>query len=462
MKEEEKELGKKRQMHVYEDGRICIWRFFSNFFPCVGIFLLSIAVLMALLVLTSCIPNESIKAQMVGSALSYQKEEPYVFGENGRFNGVVDNYADAILLNVLWNIKSEEPVKSALDTKYYDGGEYGENWGFYCAINGTNPNTDYSRYWHGSVIWLRPLLLIANVAQIKLIGFGVAVFLLFFNLVLLFRQKQYFASVALTLSLFAAGFLKIRLSLEYQPAFLVCLCMCIFFLLLEKKKDSYLLYLSVVSGVWIAFVDFLTTELLTILIPLILVFIVRAENGRLGTLKNNIRLSFQCGLAWGLSYAMTFVTKWTAVSLATGENRFLTSVASAEVRMYGVDAEEGLPLIKQIPYAVFANLSTLFGGRVRVDFPRIFLGMAVVFCLWGAVFYLFRGEKNREMFHLMLLLGAVPYVRYMVLSNHSYLHEFFTYRAQAATILAMFAALWFQLDKKLLNFKKGRKRGYAP
>lgn len=103
--------------------------------------------------------------------------------------------------------------------------------------------------------------------------------------------------------------------------------------------------------------------------------------------------------------------------------------------MYGVDAEEGLPLIKQIPYAVFANLSTLFGGRLRVDFPRMLLGMALVFGLWGAIYYLFHGQKNREMFLLMLLLGVVPYVRYLALSNHSYLHEFFTYRAQAATIL---------------------------
>lgn len=450
--------GKNRQIHICQGKDTCIRRFFAAFFPCAGIFLLTIAFLAALLVLTSCIPNESIKKRLLDSALSYQQKEPYVFGENGRFNGIADNYADAILLNVLWNIKSDDPVRSALDTQYYDGEEYGENWGLYCAINGTEPNTDYSRYWHGSVIWLRPLLLVADVDQIKLIGLGAAVFLLGINLILLFRQKQYFAAVALTVSLLAAGFLKIRLSLEYQPAFLVCLLMCIFFLLLEKKKDVYLLYLSVVSGVSIAFVDFLTTELLTILVPLILVFIVRAESGRVGTLKKNIWLAFRCGLAWVLSYAMTFVTKWAAVSLATGENRFLTSIASAEVRMYGVDAEEGLPLIKQIPYAVFANLSTLFGGRLRVDFPRMLLGMALVFGLWGAIYYLFHGQKNREMFLLMLLLGVVPYVRYLALSNHSYLHEFFTYRAQVATILAMLAALWFQLDKSLLPFTKGRKR----
>jgi len=33
-------------------------------------------------------------------------------------------------------------------------------------------------------------------------------------------------------------------------------------------------------------------------------------------------------------------------------------------------------------------------------------------------------------------IGLMPYLRYLLLANHSYLHAFFTYRAQAATLLA--------------------------
>ena len=38
---------------------------------------------------------------------------------------------------------------------------------------------------------------------------------------------------------------------------------------------------------------------------------------------------------------------------------------------------------------------------------------------------------------LYLTLGLIPYVRYLVLHNHSIIHSFFTYRAQAATVLAI-------------------------
>ena len=61
---------------------------------------------------------------------------------------------------------------------------------------------------------------------------------------------------------------------------------------------------------------------------------------------------------------------------------------------------------------------------------------------------------------LIALLALVPYLRYTVLANHSVLHHFFTYRAQAASIIACFASLMLALDRdvtgKLMGEKKER------
>ena len=38
---------------------------------------------------------------------------------------------------------------------------------------------------------------------------------------------------------------------------------------------------------------------------------------------------------------------------------------------------------------------------------------------------------------LFVIIGLIPYVRFLVLHNHSYIHNFFTYRAQAATVMAI-------------------------
>jgi len=48
----------------------------------------------------------------------------------------------------------------------------------------------------------------------------------------------------------------------------------------------------------------------------------------------------------------------------------------------------------------------------------------------------------------------VVFLRYLVLNNHSYLHEFFTYRALAAPILALLLVLRLNTG---LPEKRGRR-----
>lgn len=52
--------------------------------------------------------------------------------------------------------------------------------------------------------------------------------------------------------------------------------------------------------------------------------------------------------------------------------------------------------------------------------------------------FVYRGKlKNRRRIVMYLAITCIPYVRYIVLHNHSYLHCFFTYRAQLAVFLAI-------------------------
>lgn len=423
------------------------------------------ALLFGCLILTTGIPNEKIKENLLESALYYRDKDAYAFREDQKLNGVADNYADAILLNVLWNMKDDDPVRSSLDSKYYDGEEYGESWGLYQAIEGHEANTDYTRYWHGFVVLIRPLLLFTDAMHIRMIMLAAVLILAAVTCVILIREHHPAAAVSLVIALAGVQIWNIRLALEYQPMFLLCFALCPFFLLLEKRSDHALMLLSVVSGTMAAFFDFLTTETVTILIPLILVFFVRAEENRLGSLKHNLILSVQCGLHWGLSYAGAFLCKWTAASAAAGQNKFIQALTSAETRFAGTQGEENLPLLQQIPYAVFANLSTMFGGTSRVDFGRIFLGLLLVSALFGSFFYLFRRDRiNKQAVILFALYMAVPYVRYLVLNNHSWLHEFFTYRAQAASILALCAIVWCSTDRERLGFLRknfGKKKGLS-
>ena len=409
-----------------------------------AVFCATLICLWTILILSSCIPNTAIKDNMVKSAVHYNENDPFAFGKYNTYNSVADNYADSILLNVLWNIKSNSPFVSSIDTKYYNGEDYGENWGLYQSLNGTAPNTDYTRYWHGSVAFIRPLLVFTDVNGVRNISFAVLIILVAMTLFILMSQKHYFAAAALCISMIGIQFWNIRLSLEYIPAFMVCFSLCPFYIILEKKNDCYLTLLSVIGGVMIAFFDFLTVETISLLVPLVLVFIVRADDNRLGNFKENFLLSAKCGFCWVISYTMTFIVKWSAASAITGENKFITALSAAEVRLY--DGTQ-MPLYKQIPSAILANLSTIFGGTERIKISSVILGITVTALIMGSIFLLFRKkEKNISATFTLLIMALIPYIRYMVLNNHSYLHEFFTYRAQITVILCLLAILWYNTE----------------
>ncbi len=157
-------------------------------------------------------------------------------------------------------------------------------------------------------------------------------------------------------------------------------------------------------------------------------------------------LLVKCGICWGLAYVGTFLVKWSVASLVTGENSFLRALSSAAERIGGeVALEEGPP--KSIFSALAANLTAIFGGTQRVETGRELVGLFLNVGILGSVWYLFRkkeGERNAAI--LLLLLGAVVFLRYLLVNNHSYLHEFFTYRALAALILATLLALRLNID----------------
>ena len=431
----------------------------------IAVFAAVLLALWAALVAAAAIPNERIYDNMYESALFFKDHAPYV--NESQLRLVQDNYADVILLNVTWNMGSD-PFVSTLNSAYYDGDDgttdYGENWGFYCTLAGTPPNKDYSRYWHGMAALIRPFMLFTDIDGIKLIGTITAFVLLAVNTALLIIKRQYFAAGALVAALMCVHVWNIGISLEYQPAVLVTLALLPLYILFEKN-DGALSIFAVISGVMIAFFDFLTCETLTILIPLLIVFIMRKQDNRLPEFKDCFLLTMKCGTAWFLSYSGAYIVKWSAASLVTGENKFAAALTSVEERLIG-EAEELAP-VAQFFLAPLANISTLFGGYDRVSWGNIAVGLIISAVVLGSVFYLFRSSEkyDRSFSLMMLILGALPFVRFFVLNNHSYLHEFFTYRALASTILALFAMLWYSLEfrpkKKNSAAKGGQKHGQA-
>lgn len=430
----------------------------------IGVFLLLVGLLWMLLTGTAAIPNEMLYDHFTESALTYRQVDPYQFRESGRLREITDNYADSILLNVAWQMGTgDSPAADALDTAYYNGEGYGKNVGLYLAVTeGAEPNTDYTRYWHGSAMMVRFFHLFTNVTGMLWIGFALTLMGILVTIAMLCRRGHYDLAVLLAVSLSAVHFWHIRVSLEYQTVFLVTFILCPLYLLAERKGKGWLSLLSVTGGVLVAFFDFLTTETMTILLPLLLVAAVRAREERLGGLRDGMRWTLPCLTVWGMAYAGTFLAKWTLATLATGKNAFRLAADSVAERvgLYG-GLNETLP--EGILPTVTANLTVLAGGTDRVQPWRAVFAVIITAAVLGSLWYLFRREDKKADSGVWLfwILGALVLVRFWVLNNHSYLHEFFTYRALCSTLFAALAAWrmgvvlpWEQKPKE----GKGKKR----
>lgn len=411
----------------------------------VGVFVITLMTLWLLLIGAAMISNNQVKQNIQKSALAYGQEEAFAFCDGKKLNGVADNYADTIWLNIAWYMGKDEPVSASLDTKYYDGEVLGENTGLYLAVTdeAIEANIEYTRYWHGTAGVIRMLHLFTDVDGMKLLGLCAALLLAVCVVVLLIKDKKMPLAVAFALALCAVEVWKISLSIEYQPSFIICLFMCILYLMAEKKGDHWLVGLSILGGVMTAFFDFLTTETVVLLVPLILVVVVRSLDRRLAAVKESVLWLLQCGMAWLCAYGATFLAKWTLATIVTGENQFVSALHSVEERVAG-SVEEAIPggVIGQCIYAVISNVSVAFGAKARVDWTLAVVGTLLFVGATLSIWYLFpKKERDKTATILLLILGSIVFLRYLVLGNQSYLHSFFTYRALVSTILAAFGIL---------------------
>jgi len=400
-----------------------------------------------LMVVSAAIPNVVLQKNMRRSAKHYIDTERYAFAEDGVLQKVTDNHADQMWLNIGWNMEFGNPFLAALDTKYYDGEEFGTTAGLYLTVTrGKMANADYTRYWHGTAGVLRILHLFTDINGIKIIGMIGLILLIWRTVSILIHSGHWDLGICLLASLFWVQAWNLRLSVEYLPCFLICFGLCPAFLRLEKQGDIFLMLLAVICGTLTAFFDFLTTETVTILIPLILVVAIRSRERRLDNPLQLLKLLVRCGLCWLLAYAGMFAAKWILVSLATGENHLLPAIDSAGRRVSGVVTVGQFRKKPGFLMAIAANFSALFEGTSRTEYGPV---IGTLICLIILIVFVYRinqvTQKPRPGTGFILLLGGVVLLRYGLLANHSYMHAFFTYRALVSTILAILAVMALNL-----------------
>lgn len=408
---------------------------------------ITIFICITLLMLTAFIPRKSIQKNMEKSAEYFSSHPLFDHVTANAFLSRQDNYADCILTNIIYCIDNNNLVKSLVSASYYNPVDEPVNDSFFYVVNNdVSPNVEYSRYWHGSMVLLRPMYIFADIVQIRIIiGIIILILTLIFE-ILLFRNGLKTFGICYIISLLAMSAWMSAICIEYAMPFLILSVELVAFEVAINRganKEMALLMTLLCSAIVTAFMDFLTTETITFTVVYCLFIISKAKSNELKELKEEFRFFIQSGVVWTIGYSAMYALKWLISIVVLGKDSFMESIQMVALRINGAATlgnEQGAMVVsnwERISGALWRNIGCIFPFRDELSLRGTLVAFAIcafiVFSLW----YVFRNEKNHNICICLLWVSLIPYIRFLMINNHSYIHFFFTYRAQLVVVVAV-------------------------
>ncbi len=419
------------------------------------IFLITLAIFFLLLVAVACIPKSKIRDNVYESAVFFKEQKIFDEIADGVRGSTLDRYADTILVGIAFQYDENHPGRSVLWSSYYHNELKNENDNLMKAVTeDLSPNQQYLRYWHGSNVILRPLLIVFNIKQIYVINAIVVEILILALMVLLIKNGNRIPTIGILISFVLTASWFVPFSLEYVWTYEIMLAMSILAVgLAYKQKWKYTGVLFLIGGMVTNYLDFLSTETLTFTIPVLLLIWIKKDTHNTISLKETLLFTAKMGVLWGLGYIGTWVGKWIISAVYLGQNTMPYVTEHIGERLNG---DVGLNTVQFIFGALKNNISCLF--PFEYGLTGMLTGIAlIIFALYiGYVHY--SNKSKKQIIPVYVLVGLIPYIRYAILHNHAYLHCFFTYRAQAATILAIIFILDLMTDGRWFFRGKNRKK----
>lgn len=430
--------GRKSKLHAFRDGfrhldYILLGQmrpFWRKFWRLTAIFITGVSLGLFALLAVAQIPHSAIKQKVSESTdfyLGLSSMKPNLINN---YNGSkMDFYADSIWLSIAYGL--EPNLRSVIESKYAYEENIAQDKNLRAQLDGElSANQPYFRYWHGSLVLIRPLLAFFSAPQLYLFGEITIIALLIAIIVMLCRHQEYGgAAIFITTSLMG-GIVLGGISFEYMQVFLIMGSVSIIAMRsVWGGKRKLLPYLFFVSGILVNYLDFLTAETLTLTIPLLLVLWL--DRKKIITERKFERV-LELILLWVLGYALMWAAKWLISWLALGDG--VWSDVGNQIGLRSFRGEAGHSTLSLLRYSFKRNIENLFPLCLGNIF-KIITALAAI--ILGVISIKNRKKKiNWFWIAAVIIVGLLPILRIALLTEHGAKHYFFTYRALAATIMA--------------------------
>lgn len=384
--------------------------------PFAKTFFILIAAFFVSMTLVYCIPTSWIQGNVEKSIEVLEGEGEYPMYFFYRHSAIIDIHTDKLMYeSLIQNRDYYNPIQAAM------------------SIN------QYPRYWHGYQLLLRPLTVVFQVQELRYLGMLTFHLLFFWSAWLMAKKTKPLYAMFYVLTVASGYVVFLPVCFQFLTTFLVLFVSLIVLLRrYDKNKPlpavKWMLYFFVV-GMVENFFDFLTYPILTLGIPLVLLLWLRVRDEQ-ADFRSNFWFMFKASLTWFFGYALTWISKWLLSAAILGVRYFWRTMNVVQYRLEGSE-EEPLDRIGTIQRNLKAWLNVQDGGVISWSkIALVILIVAVVLIIWRKL----KDWKTVGAYLPILFVAVYPYIWYLVMSNHSQIHYWYTYRAQLA---ALFAGLVF-------------------
>ncbi|MEI7814748.1 MAG: hypothetical protein WCJ13_08145 [Coriobacteriia bacterium] len=435
----------------------------------IGLLGVTLALVFSVLMIAAyALPSTRIRSHLPSSIDQLASEgEPYrpFFGLWG-FSTF--NYVDALMLNEALGPARQSPIRDAFanemltQTSWPGSDTLGD---LRAAVQGRGSPFAYARYWHGYQVVLRPLLILFDYRAIRWLN-AVVFFLLLAAVSLALRYRLGLKTMlAFLFALIAVNVAVVPMSMVYSGVFYVALGGVLVATLNMNRENGVHLDLEIffILGALTAFVDLLSTPLVTLGIPLTVLLIGRIQSSREFSNKSLWWHTAKMSIVWFCGYAGTWAAKWLLSTLVLGYNVIEDGLASVMIRSYGAAPGVTTGWASNLAHQLLGLLPILGWHKDPPSWDVIAAACTVpmlVLVLITAMLAKHKRADGRGVRVLgLLLVGALPFAWYLVLYNHSSIHYFMTYRLLSISVFAAGYSVLYLFEPYYLATLKSRLEG---
>ena len=426
----------------------------KNILKYIVTFILMIVVFCVLLTITSLIPREALtkKVKESSTILCNQGNSLIIFidGRPTKF----DNYTDSLMINTAYSIDNTTPFYSSMVArKNYIKGKteivYPDTTGElkssskYKALNqvgdlrdtvnnDTVESFEYSRYWHGYLIFLRPLLVLFNISQIRAILTVIYVILAAILLYKIYKKINLGTAIIFLCGLMICDYFYLGITLQGTPVFLITMISSIL-ILSEKIKDKGIFFLII--GGLTNFFDFLTVPILTLGIPLLVYSLIQNKN-KCNIKKLFLELFKYC-VMWTIGYGGVWITKWLLLDLFYNKDIIQTVLEQFKYRSSNKITQK--ELLNSIKFAL---------KPISISFVITLVLLIIKLIKYKKSNNLKDVKFDFKEISVYLSIGLLAVLWILLLKQHFVQHIFFTYRNMTLISISVFLIIYNLFTKK--------------